>query len=342
MGGQVMKKMPSKPFVAIATLGGTITMTNNEGQQGVSPTWGADQLIASVPGLAGLPVGIALKTMAHLASGSITFFDLIQTLVWAKQQVEAGASGVMIVQGTDTLEESAFLCDLYWPYAAPLVLTGAMRSPSQAGAEGAANLLAAIQVATSPHARTYGALVVMNDEIHQARFVRKTHATALNAFSSPFVGALGNVREGKVSIYRTAIERSVFPLPSKITAKVLLIESVLNESVDIYRVIPKLGYQGVVIAGFGSGHVSEQVRDALVPIIKEIPVFIATRTGAGSTTQAVYGYKGGEVDLQKMGAVMVGSLCPRKARLLLLAMLTENMDRVKIEEGIVRYKELIV
>lgn len=328
----------SNAIVAIGTLGGTITMTSQGGLTGVSPTLGAADLVQSIPGLADLAVQLRLKTLANLASGSIQFAHLFHALAWAKQQVEDGATGVVLVQGTDTLEESAFFLDMYWPYAAPLVLTGAMRSPNEAGADGPANLLSAIKVAMSPKMRNYGSVVVMSDEIHQARFVRKQHTISLNAFVSPVVGPLGYVQESDILLYRQANERAVLPVPMQSDEKVLLVEAVLDESIELYQILPRLSYAGLVIAGVGSGHVSESVRNALIPVLEKIPVLMASRTGAGSTTKAVYGYKGAEIDLQSLGVIMADALCPRKARLLLSAILwSADGQRSYIEQALRKY-----
>lgn len=328
----------SKMIIAVGTLGGTITMTNHAGEEGVSSTLGADDLVNAIPELATLPVALRLQTLSNLASGSITFQHLFRALAWAKEQVEAGASGVVLVQGTDTLEESAFFLDLYWPYSVPLVLTGAMRSPNEVGADGPANLLGAIRVAMDTKVRNYGAVVVMSDEIHQARFVKKSHTTSVHAFNSPVYGPLGHIQEGKVFIYRQADERMVFPVPNTCDAKVLLLEAGLDDAVDIYHILPQLDYQGLVIAGVGSGHVSEKVRDALIPVLQKMPVLMASRTGAGSTTTSVYGYKGGEIDLQKIGVVMAGNLSPCKARLLLSAILwSSHQHSTYIQQALSKY-----
>ncbi|WP_071058451.1 asparaginase [Pelistega sp. MC2] len=326
--------------VAIGTLGGTITMTSNQGAAGVSSTLGAEDLAQSIPGLADLNIKLTLKTLANLASGSIRFETLFNALRWAKQQVEDGADGVVLVQGTDTLEESAFLMHLYWPYPQPLVLTGAMRSPSEAGADGPANLLAAIQTAASPAMQNYGALVVMGDEVHQARYVKKLHTTSVGAFASPIIGPVAYLQENQLIVYRLpSPNRFVFDIPDQFTAQTLLIETTLDESVALYQAIPDLGYQGLVIAGYGGGHVSEKVRDVLTPIVAKMPVIMASRTGAGSTTKAVYGYKGGEIDLQAMGIMMAGGLCPRKTRLLLNALLWSGATRLEIQQRVKQFGE---
>lgn len=80
---------------------------------------------------------------------------------------------MIATQGTDTIEEVSFFLDLALDVEQPVIVTGAMRNPSLAGADGPANLLAAVQVARSEQARKLGVLVVFNDEIHAARFVAK-------------------------------------------------------------------------------------------------------------------------------------------------------------------------
>ena len=237
-----------KGTVAVGTLGGTITMTSAGVGQGVDSTLGAEQLMSSVPGLGEVVHELRLQTLSNIASGSIRYGDLFRALAWTNEQIAQGANGGVLVQGTDTLEESAFFLDLYWSHQEPLVLTGAMRSPGQAGAEGSANLLAAVQVANSVSAREYGALVVMNDEIHQARHVRKVHTTALNAFVSPVVGPVGAVREGRAIFFRTAPKRQVFAIPTEYPHKVLLVETTLHEDPILYQHMPSMGYAGLVIA----------------------------------------------------------------------------------------------
>src|SRR5437879_3220469 len=122
-------------YVAIASLGGTISMTASSPGAGVTPTLDAAQLTAAVPGLTQV-AQISAETLFQLPSASMTFEQLLTCLAWARAKVDAGASGVVITQGTDTLEEAAFFLDLYWDRPEPLIVTGAMRTPLAASADG--------------------------------------------------------------------------------------------------------------------------------------------------------------------------------------------------------------
>lgn len=321
----------SKKRIAIGALGGTISMTASP-SGGVTATLGARELAQTVPGIADM-AELSLQTLQKLPSGFIRFEHLFNCLAWAEKEVEKGAAGVIITQGTDTLEESAFFLDLFWRHTQPLILMGAMRSPEAPGADGAANLLASVAVACSQASANRGVLVVMNDDIHEARHVRKTHSSRLNAFESPVLGVAGVVLENRVQYFRSTVRKPQLPIPASFNKKVLLFEHALSDDPDIILLaLEHAAYQGVVIAGFGSGHVSEPMRNVLVAAAGRIPVIVCSRTAAGSTTNAVYGYKGAEIDLQQNGVLMGQWLCPRKARLLLAAALWNDCDREQIKE----------
>lgn len=306
----------TQPKLAIAALGGTVSMQARIPGEGVIPTVSGEALLAAVPELTAL-ARVTVETLGLLPSASLDFEFLLSVLSWAKFQVKQGAAGVVITQGTDTLEETALFFDYLWPHDAPLVLTGAMRSAAQPGADGPANLLDACRVALTANSRQRGVQVVMNGQIHQASRVRKSDSLALQAFTSPVVGPVGLLLENRVHYLRSPYQRSVLPLPQQSTQKVALLEASLSADTLLLENILALGYDGLVIAGFGAGHVSEKWAGLIETIARKIPVIIATRTGSGSTAQASYGFNGSEMDLIRKGALMAGFLCPRKARILL-------------------------
>ncbi|MDP9689590.1 UNVERIFIED_ORG: L-asparaginase [Pseudomonas mohnii] len=308
------------PKLAIAALGGTVSMQARNAGEGVIPTVSGETLLASVPQLTTL-ARVTVETLGLLPSASLDFELLLTVLSWAEFQIKQGAVGVVLIQGTDTLEETAVFFDYLWPHDAPLVLTGAMRSAAQPGAEGPANLLDACRVALSENSRRRGVQVVMNGEIHQARSVRKTDSLALQAFTSPVVGPTGLIMEDRVHYLRAPAQRRVLPLPHQTTQKVAMLEASLSADTLFLESTLTLGYDGLVIAGFGAGHVSQSWATVIEHVAESIPVIIATRTGSGSTAQASYGFNGSEMDLIRKGASMAGFLCPRKARVLLWLLL---------------------
>lgn len=304
------------PKLAIAALGGTMSMQARHAGEGVIPTVSGETLLASIPELT-LLAEVSVETLGLLPSASLDFEFLLSVLSWANFQIKQGATGVVITQGTDTLEETAAFFDYLWDHDAPLILTGAMRSAAQAGADGPANLLDACRVALASSSRQRGVQVVMSGQIHSASAVRKTDSLALQAFASPVVGPVGLLVEDTVRYLRPPGPRDVLPLPVQTTQRIALLEASLSADSLLLENVVGLGYAGLVIAGFGAGHVSANWADSIEAIAQKIPVIVATRTGSGATARSTYGFDGGEIDLTRRGALMAGFLCPRKARILL-------------------------
>ena len=317
------------PTVAIGSLGGTISMTPSADTEGIMPTLSATDLIASIPGVKQL-ANIHAEALNQVASIHLKIEDLLAALQWAKQQISNGATGVILTQGTDTLEESAFLLDLLWSHKEPLILMGAMRGAAAVAADGPANLLNSIQVAISENSRNRGVLVVMNEQIHYARWVQKKHSLSLAAFISE-VGIAGTIVEGQPLYFAAPPKRITYNAPSQLSKTVLLWTNHLDEHSDLltgHDNFDTLGenFDGIVFGGVGAGHVSIPLAQWIAKWAKLKAVMICTGTGSGSTAYTTYGYPGGEVDLQQKGALMGGFLSPKKARLLLWVILENSLE----------------
>ncbi|WP_455475987.1 asparaginase [Bartonella sp. B17] len=316
--------------IAIGTLGGTIAMAaDNFGQ--MQPTLTSDILIKNVPGLNNI-ANIQAQTLTQLPSGSLSFKILFEIIEWATQQIKNGAEGIVLTQGTDTLEETAFFLSLYWNKAEPLVITGAMRIPHEAGADGPANILAATRVAAHSQSWNKGVLVVINDTIHSPYWIQKSHTVKVETFQSGLTGALGTVLEGKIIYFN---DKKFFPttfeLPKNNNHQVALLYSSLSSDTQLIKFCLESGhYAGLVIAGFGAGHCSFQVADIVQQYTQKIPIIIASRCYNGSTTRMTYGYKGSETDMIASGALMAGYLSAVKARLLLWSFLAQGLSLAQI------------
>lgn len=307
-------------------------MTRSPGGAGATPELDAEDLLESVPGLAELGVELTTHTLRSVPSPSLSLTDLAELAALVDKLAASDTDGVVVTQGTDTLEESAFFLDLTVRADVPLVVTGAMRNPSLAGADGPANLLAAIAVAAESAPRGLGCLVVMADEIHSARHVRKTHTTSTAAFASPDTGPIGHLVEGRPRLLGRPAPRTVLPRPDAPGPRTVpVVTAALGDDLALLQPY-RTGLDGLVVAGFGVGHVPETAVDLLASYAARIPVVLATRTGAGAVHHASYGFAGSEQDLQQRGLINAGFLDPFKARILLIRLLERDAGHTEISD----------
>jgi len=312
--------------VVVFGLGGTIAMTASA-SGGVSPSLSAEQLLAAVPGLDRSGIDLTVVDFRRLPGASLTFADLIALSDAVDDRFDEGADGAVVIQGTDTIEETAYLLDLLHAGTQPVVVTGAMRSPIQAGPDGPANLLAAIQVAASADFRGQGVLVVLGDQIHAARRVRKTHTTSPAAFQSPDGGPLGQLIEGTPRLLNRLDHRTVVPAAADTSSQprvALVTVSFGDNGVLLHGLSGRV--DGLVVAAFGAGHVPDRLVPALADLAREVPVVLASRTGSGPVLASTYAFPGSESDLLAHRLIRGGFLHPVKSRLLLHTLLAAGAD----------------
>jgi L-asparaginase len=329
--GRSLMGIPGQPRVAVFTLGGTIAMQAAPGE-GVTPALSAADLLAAVPGLDDAGVELRLQDVVNKPGASLSFRDLFGLADAISAALGDGVAGVVVIQGTDTIEETAYVLDLLVGSDAPVVVTGAMRNPSLAGPDGPANILAAIRVAASGCARGLGCVVVMNDQIHAARWVAKSHTASPAAFSSPGFGPLGYLAEGQVDIPVRLRDRSPLftPVPRR-QVRVGLVTIALGDDDVLINALADHA-DGLIVAAFGAGHVPADTVTSLAGLAARMPVVLASRTGAGRVHHHTYGFPGSETDLLARGLISAGYLAPLKARLLLHLLIASGADRTQIRQ----------
>ena len=312
---------PSRPVTILST-GGTIAMTGAR----PTPSLDVDALVASIPALACVP-GLRARGLLALPGAHLTAADALAIARAALEETVQGR-GVVITHGTDTLEETAVLCDVLHPRPEPIVLTGAIRPASAPGADGPANLLDAVAVAGAPECGDLGAVVVFAGEVHAARAVRKVASLSPAAFGSPGRGPLGTVAEGRVRIAARPV-RPPHPLPppAGLRAVVPIVTTHLGDDGAGLRGALRDGADAIVFVAFGAGHVAPPVLAALCQVATAVPVALTVRPERGVLAHETYGFEGAEGDVRDSGALPAAGLSPQAARMILLAGLGGDCGR---------------
>ena len=318
-------QVPNARKVLVLAAGGTISMKGEleSGHEGVLPALDGEGLVEAVEGLSAFP-GVEGRTVVNKPSAHLTLDDQLDICRQARDAARKG-TGVVVTHGTDTLEETAMLCDIIHDAEAPIVFTGAIRPASAPGADGPANLLDAVSVAASAEAAGMGVLVCFGGEIHHARGVRKTDTVSLVAFSSPQTGLLGRVTEGHPIIW-SRIPRNPPLDPPDLDRSVLVVPTVSGDDGTLARAALATKPDGAVIGTLGAGHLAPPVLELWAEAAKSIPVVAYCRPERGVILSSTYGYAGSEQDLRGTGVIPAGFLSPQAMRMKLLAALASGLS----------------
>lgn len=332
----------TKPRIHILALGGTIA-TRPDSTGAMQMGLGADDLVAAVPLLKNL-AEIEAETVSRVGSHSLSF-DQIHALAAKIRGLKA--DGVIVTQGTDTLEETSFLLDLLLDVDVPVIVTAAMRNPSLTSPDGAGNLLAAVRVASDAwvrrHVKALGVLAVMLDEVYAASDVLKVHPTRLNAFASTQTGPLAALVEDRIVPLALPVRDAVVAARKKLAgasgkaAPVALLWMSLDDDAALMSMMlaasDRAGYRGAVIAAMGGGHVPERAVATIHRLAEAMPTVIAPRAGGGGPMlRQTYGGPSSEIELRRAGVIWGGRLQPLKARVLLETALRAGLDRTAIAD----------
>jgi len=299
--------------VTVLSTGGTIAMAGPRAR----PALDIDALVAGVPALAAAE-GLRTRSVLEAPGAHLSCADALAIARAALEETSAGR-GVVITHGTDTIEETAVLCDALHGGEAPIVLTGAIRPSGAPGADGPANLLDAVAAAGAAEAAGLGAIVCFAGELHAARAVRKVSSISPAAFGSPSRGPIGSVAEGRVRIAATPARPTPLPLPQALDARVPIVPTFLGDDGHGLRAAVRDGAHAIVFVALGAGHVAPAVLEALREAAAAVPVAVTLWPERGLLLHETYGFEGCEADVRSTGASAAGSLSPRAARMILLA-----------------------
>jgi L-asparaginase len=304
--------------VVLIFTGGTIGMTIDVEKHGAIPSLTPNQIIHSLSGIDEYQ-NLIVHEYSSKPSPYITNYDMMELATLSESYLQQDdVAGVVVIHGTDVLEETAFYLHCVMASEKPIVLTGSMKNASEFGYDGVTNLVSSIKVCLSNESIGKGTLVVMNDTINSALEVTKTHTMSLDTFKSIEFGPLGIVDQGEVIYYRDVTHFRKYNLDNKINNDTYLIKAYAGMSGDLIEHLINQNAKGIVIESLGRGNLPPQMMDAIDKAVNAgIFIVIVSRCYSGRVLDT-YAYNGGGKDLVNRGCILGGNFNGQKARLLLM------------------------
>src|SRR6266550_65934 len=311
-------------MIVILFTGGTIAMRNDPGGTGAVPSLTSAEILEATRGIE-VVTGVETEDWGALPGPHMTVERMWQLRNRiAEHLLRPEVKGIVVAHGTDTLEESAYLVARSLPLDKPVVFTGAMRTVSDLGWDGPANLLEAVRVAASSEVRGYGAMVVISGQIFAGLDATKINTHLLDAFESPGLGPLGVLDEGELIMHRELPPSPPIIQPSSLATPVDIIFAAAGSDARLLDASRSVA-RAVVIAAMGRGNVPPAVVPAIQRwIAEDKPVVLTSRTQGGRVGHT-YGYAGGGRRLEEMGVIFGGSRRAQQARIDLMLALGAGM-----------------
>jgi len=312
-------------MIVLLFTGGTISMRHDPVSGGAVPTLRGKDILALSPGI---------EDIANLEIddwGAFPGPHMTVERMWAlrarivEHLARSEVDGIVVTHGTDALEESAYLVARSVETDKPVVFTGAMRTSSDLGWDGPANLGASVRVAASPVARGTGVVVVMADRIFAGLDVTKAHTHRLESFDSPGMGPLGVVDDGQV-IFRRALSAPANVLTAPKLAEPIDIIFTHSGADSHLLDASRERARGVVLAAMGRGNVPPAMVDGIDRFVAEDKPVVITSRALRGRVGCTYGYPGGGRRLAERGAIFAGARRPQQARIDLMLALGAGMS----------------
>jgi L-asparaginase len=303
--------------IAVLFTGGTISMVVDPVAGGAVPALDGAAILARTPGLDEIAELVPLDR-GMIPASHWTFAGLLELAADLRRlAADPAIDGIVVVQGTDTIEESSFAFELLVETATPIIVTGAMRNATDPDYDGPRNLRDAVRCAATAGLAGQGVVVVLAGTLEPASDVTKTHASALDTFKSLNEGRLGWVADGDVTLERRRGPRRPVLAPERVAGPVPIVVATIGLDDGLIGAVRTLGPAGIVVEATGAGNTGAGLlAEAAAAMDDGIPVVLATRCPSGAAGPG-YAFPGGGATWLRAGALLAGTLTGPKARIAL-------------------------
>ncbi len=330
----------ARPTVAVIGTGGTISSMGRDSLDiatyvDCSVVLGVEEVVAKVPELDRVAevVPVPFRAIPSTVMGPAVWPELLACIHETAARPEI--DGIAVTHGTATLEETAYFLNLTVETEKTVVLVGAQRPASALSTDGFLNLLNAVRVAGAPEARGMGVLTLLNDEIHAAREVTKTHGARLQTFKAPDFGVLGHADQDRIAIYRRPVRVHApeaareLGRPARLP-RVDIAYSYGGSDGAVLRAFADLGAEGIVMAALAPGLPTPGEHEVMEEVMaRGVAVVMGTRAGAGRLVRLEH--------RRPKGTILADNLTAQKARILLMLALAGTRDPEELQALFDRY-----
>lgn len=310
--------------ISLITTGGTIASKDTGSGKLTSGALSGKELAS----LCHLPTEYEIKIVdfAQVPSMFMNFERMLQLRdVIEAELLDPSVAGIVVTHGTDSLEETAYFLDLTTQDDRPIVVTGSQRSPHEVGTDVYSNLRNSIFVAGNSRLENVGVVVVFNERIYSAKYVKKVHASNLQGFESFGYGYLGIIDNDVVSIYQKPISREYYRIKREIP-RVEIIKCYTDADGIFLNAAVRHGAKGIVLEGVGRGQVAPSMVEAVQHALdKKVSIVITTSAEEGKVYPA-YDYEGSSYDLKERGVILGADYDSKKARIKLAVLLSSEAE----------------
>lgn len=315
--------------ITLITTGGTIASKEISTGLLASGAISGEDLAA----LCDLPEGYDIKIIdiMQLPSMHINFdaMNLIREAIEEELKDET-VNGIVVTHGTDSLEETAYFLDLTINDHRPIVVTGSQRSPQEVGTDVFSNLKNSIYTASSEQLHDVGVVVVFNERIYSAKYVKKVHASNVQGFESFGYGYLGIIDNDLVSIYQKPIRKESYEINRSLN-RVDIIKCHTGQDGVFIDAAVAAGAKGIVLEGVGRGQVTPWMMQSIQKALDGQVAIIMTTSAEEGKVYPSYGYEGSAHDLMMRGVILGEDYDSKKARIKLAVLLASKLEVSQVD-----------